>query len=375
MGYRKEVIKMCIRPGKMKRTLQVHKCHCMFVPPQVLENLARKGIMEAVDSVHQSKLSREKREIRVTAVYELTSRKAAMQEFMSFEAVGTASRQVYDCQNQWKQRVNLIRGEDGSPADDDAANDVYDHAGRVRDYFIDVLGRNSIDDASMDIILNVHYGVKYQNAFWDGDEMTFGDGDGKIFTNFSKSLDVIAHELAHGVTQWTANLAYKGQSGALNEHFSDVFGSVITQHVEGQTADTADWLIGDEIMGPELKGEALRSMLEPGIAYDNELMGKDTQPGHMNDYYKGSADNYGVHINSGIPNKAFYLAATEMNLGTDKAALIWYNALQKLWPTANFNDAVKVIAQSAKDLANEGKVPKGSPQKVRAAFKAVGLPS
>ncbi|MGH7927384.1 MAG: M4 family metallopeptidase, partial [Candidatus Binatia bacterium] len=178
---------------------------------------------------------------------------------------------------------------------------------------------------------------------------------------------------SHGVTQFTANLDYYSQSGALNEHFSDVFGSVITQHNSHQDADSADWLIGDEIMGPALYGEALRSMKSPGTAYDNTLMGKDPQPDHMTDYYSGPDDNQGVHINSGIPNRAFYLTA--MEIGTDKTAEIWYHALQNLWPTANFNDAAAVVANSARVLTNSGVTPAGSTQVVRSAFKAVGLPT
>lgn len=340
----------------------IHKCHCAFIPPHVVDNLARAGIEGALESAQHGAFSREKRAARVKD----------MHEFMSLTAVGTSARQVYDCQHQWKQRVKLVREEGRPPTGDEDADKAYDYAGKVREYYKDMLNRNSIDNASMNMILNVHFGDKYQNAFWDGDEMTFGDGDGTIFISFAKSLDVVAHELTHGVTQWEANLVYKGQSGALNEHFSDVFGSVITQYAEGQTADSADWLIGDEIMGPQLYGEALRSMKEPGTAYDNSLMGKDPQPSHMKDYYTGSADNYGVHINSGIPNKAFYLVA--MDMGTDLAALIWYVALQKLWPSANFNDAVRVFGDSARLLVKDGKVPKGAPQTVRSAFKAVGLP-
>src|SRR4029077_5233041 len=192
-----------------------------------------------------------------------------MNEFMSLAPAGTAARQVYDCQHQWNQRVKLVREEGGPPTGDEAADNAYNHAGTVRTFYAERLNRKSIDNADMNLILNVHYGVKFQNAFWDGDEMTFGDGDGKIFVDFTKSLDVVAHELTHGVTQWEANLVYDGQSGALNEHFSDVFGTVITQYAEKQTAGTADWLIGDEIMGSELYGEALRSMKEPGSAYDN----------------------------------------------------------------------------------------------------------
>jgi Zn-dependent metalloprotease len=342
--------------------MHIHRCHCTFIPPHVIDNLARAGIDGAVASAQHGKITREKRASRVTD----------MQEFMSLVAAGKAARQIFDCQHQWTQRVKSVREEGGPLTDDQDTNNAYDYAGTVRGYYKEIMNRNSIDNASMNLILNVHYGEKYQNAFWDGDEMTFGDGDGTLFISFTKSLDVVAHELTHGVTQWECNLTYKGQSGALNEHFSDVFGTAITQHAEGQTADTADWLIGDEIMGPQLYGEALRSMKEPGTAYDNSLMGKDPQPAHMKDYYTGSADNYGVHINSGIPNKAFYLAS--MDMGTEVAAMIWYITLQKLWPTANFNDAVRVIGDSARLLVKDGKIPKGAPQKVRAAFKAVGLP-
>ena len=341
-----------------------NRCFCSFIPINVLENLARNGIIESVNSINGSKISREKREQRVNNMAELTSTDSGEK----------AARMVYDCKNKWEQRVKLVLQEGGTSPTDDSVKNAYDFSGKVRDYFMQKHQRKSIDNANMDLILNVHYGVKYQNAFWDGDEMTFGDGDGQIFTDFSKSLDVIAHELTHGVTQWTANLEYEGQSGALNEHFSDVFGTVITQYAEGQTAASADWLIGDEIMGPQLGGEALRSMSEPGTAYDNDLMGKDDQPSHMKDYYNGSEDNHGVHTNSGILNKAFYLAAKEMEIGTENAGLIWYDSLQKLWPTAQFNDAVKVIVDSAKDLTNKKKIPKGAPQKIRTAFKEVGLP-
>ena len=339
-----------------------HKCYCQFIPPVILENLAKAGRGNAKLTIQQSKLSRAKRSEHLVP----------MTQFAGIAPPGQGPRIVYDCQNTWEQRVTQIRGEGGPATGDEAADKAYDYGGVVRDYF-QSLGRNSIDNLGMDIILNIHFGVEYNNAFWDGDEMTFGDGDGVIFVNFARSLDVVAHELAHGVTEFTANLDYYSQSGALNEHFSDVFGSVITQYAHHQTADDADWLIGDEIMGPDLYGEALRCMSAPGTAYDNPILGKDVQPDHMKDYYDGLDDNQGVHINSGIPNKAFYLVA--MDIGTDKAALIWYHALQNLWSTAIFNDAVQVIAESARILVKDGKVPPGSTQSVRSAFKAVGLPS
>ncbi len=339
-----------------------HQCNCTFVPPRVLENLAKIGVDQARMSIQQSNISRKKR----------ADKRIDMKVFAAAKTRARPQRKVYDCQNKWQQRVKLVRGE-GKPTTGDRDVDLaYRYAGNVRNYFSKVLKRNSIDNRGMDLILNVHFGENYMNAFWDGDEMTFGDGDGEIFTSFTKSLEVVAHELTHGVTQFTADLQYFGQSGALNEHFSDVFGSAITQHFFKQDAGQADWLVGNEIMGPDLYGEALRSMQAPGAAYDNNLLGKDLQPAHMNDYYTGIDDNQGVHINSGIPNRAFYLVAVE--IGTDKAARIWYHALQKLWATAKFNDAVDVIVESARILTRQKKVPVGSTQRVRAAFREVGLP-
>lgn len=284
---------------------------------------------------------------------------------------GTAGREVWDSQQQWLLRVSLERGEGDPATGDDDIDKVYSDLGAVRDYFKTEYQRNSIDNLGMNIVASVHVGVNFMNAFWDGDELAFGDGDGLIFSSFAQSLDVTAHEFAHGVTQFTANLDYFSQSGALNESFSDVFGSVITQHVLKQDAGTADWLVGNEIMGPTLFGEALRSMKAPGTAYDNALLGTDPQPDHMDEYYAGPADNQGVHINSGIINKAFYLVASD--IGTPRAGKVWYHALQNLWPTADFAGAVDVIIESARVLVKTGVAPEGTTQTVRAAFKEVGL--
>lgn len=344
------------------KTIPIPPLSAGFIPPHIMRALAREGVEEARFTIQQSRLSRIKRSAKLVN----------MEIFRGTAKAGKASRKVYDSQKTYEQRVKLVREEGESPSEDETVNNAYDYVGQVFDYFETVLGRNSIDNLGMDLVINVHFGEKYQNAFWDGDDISLGDGDGKLFTNFSKSLDVIAHELAHGITQFTANFKYSGQSGALHEHFSDVFGSAITQHTANQAADDADWLIGNEIMGPELYGESIRSMSEPGTAYDNSLLGKDMQPAHMNDYYAGTEDNYGVHINSGIPNKAFYLAS--MAIGTDKAARIWYNALQKLWPNANFNDAVKIIVETTRIMVKEDFAPQGATQKVRTAFREVGLP-
>lgn len=339
-----------------------------IVPPQVLEHLARCDAPEVRDAAlateEQALIARLRRSARPERTGVTTPAATSTR----------GQRSVYDSQNRWEQRVGTpVRAEGDDPTADADVNSAYDHTGTVREYFATQHGRDSIDGAGLPLILNVHYGVRYMNAFWDGDEMTFGDGDGRVFVGFARSLDVVAHELAHGVTQYTAMLEYRSQSGALNEHLSDVWGSAITQWANGEDADTADWLIGDEILAPGLEGQALRSMKAPGTAYDNPMMGKDPQPAHMSDYDASPADNGGVHVNSGIPNKAFYLAATA--IGTPAAASIWYRGMMNLTATSRFNDLVTVVSDAAGALAGSDGVPRDAEAAVVAAFTEVGLPS
>lgn len=355
--------------------MQRHPCVCTYVPPFVLERLARRATDEQREgiraSIYQSKASRDGRALQLVGLGGTPSVSARSAFVEGLGATGSATRTVYDCQNQWSFQVSLARDEGGPSTGNSDVDEVYEFAGVVRDFFQKELNRSSIDNLGMNLILNVHYGTSYMNAFWDGTQMTFGDGDGSIFTSFARSLDVTAHELAHGITQHTAGLDYYSQPGALNEHFSDVFGSVITQYQLGQNAGEADWLIGNEIMGPTLFGEALRSMNAPGSAYDNPMIGSDPQPSHMSDYYGGPADNQGVHINSGIPNRSFALVA--LDIGTLDATRIWYQALQNLWPTADFAAAADVLTESARILVKNHVVPEGSTQTVRLALKEVGI--
>jgi Zn-dependent metalloprotease len=194
--------------------------------------------------------------------------------------------------------------------------------------FSDVFGRRSYDDRGAEVVATVHYEKDYDNAFWDGTQLVFGDGDGTVFGRFTKPVDVLGHELTHAVTQFTADLTYQGQSGALNESVSDVFGSCLKQRLLGQSADEADWLIGEGIFLPSVQGTALRSMAQPGTAYDDPVLGKDPQVASMGDYVDTDEDNGGVHTNSGIPNKAFHLAATAIGgKAWEGAGKIWYAAL------------------------------------------------
>ena len=204
----------------------------------------------------------------------------------------------------------------------------------------------------MQLISTVHLGKKYNNAFWNGEQMAYGDGDGQVFVGFTRSLDVIGHELTHGVVTHTCNLEYHDESGALNEHFADVFGSLVKQWKRKQTAAKADWLIGPDIMGPGTTAKSLRTFKNE-LAYENDaLLGTDPQPKHMNDFVNlpdnEDGDWGGVHINSGIPNHAFYLVAKSLGgFAWEQAGVIWYEALRQLFPLATFQDCADTTAQVA----------------------------
>jgi Zn-dependent metalloprotease len=217
---------------------------------------------------------------------------------------GTKRRTIFDARQGGTLPGDLIRAEGDAPSKDASVNEAYDGLGATYDLFWERFGRRSIDGKGMRLDATVHYRKLFNNAFWNGRQMVFGDGDGVIFGRFTRSLDVIGHELTHGVTQFEAGLEYQGQPGALNESLSDVFGSLAKQNALGQSAEEADWLIGAGLFQPGVKGKALRSMKEPGTAYDDPRLGKDPQPAHKKGYVDTEDDNCGDHVNSGIPNRA-----------------------------------------------------------------------
>jgi Zn-dependent metalloprotease len=285
---------------------------------------------------------------------------------------GEKRRTVFDASNSTTLPGKLIRGEGDPPAQDPAVNEAFDGAGATYALYEEVYERNSIDDRGLRLDSTVHYGQHYDNAFWNGSQMVYGDGDGDLFQRFTRSIDVIAHELTHGVTQYEANLIYYGEPGALNESFSDVFGILVKQRVLGQTADQSDWIIGAELLTEKVKGVGIRSMKAPGTAYDDPVLGKDPQPAHVRNLYKGTADNGGVHINSGIPNHAFYLAAMEIGgYAWEKTGKIWYLALRdRLRSKATFKRAANSIVSVAGELYGND-----SPEQkaVRTAWQKVGV--
>ena len=264
------------------------------------------------------------------------------------------NRTISDAGNTQELPGAVARTEDDDPVADEAVNQAFDGLGATFELLLSAFGRNSLDDAGAPLDATVHYGVDYDNAFWDGERMVFGDGDGEVFTGFTASTTVIGHELAHGVVQHTANLEYQGQPGALNESIADVFGALTEQYLLGQPAAEATWLIGAEIFTDAVQGDALRSMIAPGTAYDDDELGKDPQPAHMSDYVQTTEDNGGVHINSGIPNRAFAVFALDVGGNAwETPGSVWYRALTGgLSSTATFTefaDATVAAATSVDD--------------------------
>lgn len=263
---------------------------------------------------------------------------------------GQPLRSIHDAQRLMQLPGKEVRTEGQPPTGDAAVDEAYDALGATYAFFWEVFERDSIDNRGFPLVGTVHYGEGYENAFWNGAQMVFGDGDGEIFNRFTRSLDVVAHELAHGVTESEAGLVYFNQAGALNESMSDVFGVLTRQFSLEQTADQADWLIGADLLTDKVQGVALRSMANPGSAYDDPLLGKDPQPGHMRDFVDTRDDNGGVHINSGIPNRAFYLLAIALGgHAWEKAGRIWYDTLcdQRLANDADFMTFARLTLDNA----------------------------
>jgi len=241
---------------------------------------------------------------------------------------------------------------------------------RYFSYLSSAHGRNGIDgsggpftilgdDGVTGVVSSlVHFGFNYNNAFWDPTVkvMVYGDGDGSTFSPLV-ALDIAGHEMTHGVTQFTAGLVYQGESGALNESWSDVFGAMLERHVRGESANT--WLLAEDAYTPSLPGDALRYMNDPHLASDKGFTAND-DPDHYSERYTGTSDNGGVHINSGISNKAFYLLAKGgshhlggfmTGIGADAAAQIWFTALTSyMTSSTNFAGAREATTLAAAAL-------------------------
>ncbi len=335
---------------------------CCVLPPHMLEHIAENGSSEQRQWAFQT--------LSLSAQFRGRRDVVGGTAFMA--PAGEKRRTIYNAKNGTELPGKIVRAE-GDPATGDLmADEAYDGAGATYDFYQEVFGRNSVDNNGLRLDSTVHYNTKYDNAFWNGSQMVYGDGDGKLFDRFTKSIDVIAHELTHGVTQHEAALVYSGESGALNESMSDVFGCLVKQRLNKQTAEQADWIIGEGLFTKQVKGVGIRSMKAPGTAYDDPVLGKDPQPAHIDKIYTGVRDNGGVHINSGIPNYVFYLVATKIGGNAwEKAGKIWYTGLcKRIDSKATFKQAAETLVKVAGELYGDG----GAEQKaVSEAWKEVGV--
>lgn len=305
----------------------------IVIPPFVLEELAARN---PKDDSYQNTLT-------ITQQQQMDK----LQPRVTKDEKG--AREVYDAKGKETHPGDKARFEGEAATGNTDVDNVYDYTGIVRDYYKDVHGKNSIDDKGMKMISTVNYGQNFQNAFWNGKQMTYGSpSESSPFKTFVL-LDVTGHEIAHGITQNTSGTLYWGQAGALNEHLSDVFGEIIQQRHRGQTADQADWVVGDGVWKDGINGRGIRDMLNPGTAFNDAKIGKDPQPAHMKDYVKTWKDMGGVHYNSGIPNRAFALFARSVGGNAwDVPGKIWYEASQNIgmWPSfASFAEQTIVAAK------------------------------
>ncbi len=353
----------------------MHSCrsslYCIL-PPYMLRNIVENGSPEQRQQALRNLVSAE----AVRVQREVAAKEGPAEGLL--EAVGGLERIVYSAQNAGNLPGQQLRVEGGPATGDPAADEAYDGAGATYDLYKDIFNRNSIDDHGARLDSTVHYRVGYDNAFWNGQQMVYGDGDedlpeaDRLFNRFTIAIDIIGHELTHAVTQFTANLVYQGQPGALNESMSDVFGSLVKQRTLGHTAADADWIIGEGLFTSRVNGAGIRNMKQPGTAYNDPVLGKDPQPGHMRDYVQTQSDNGGVHINSGIPNRAFYVTA--FNIGGfawEKAGQIWYVTLKsKLSASADFATAAAKTYEAARDLYGQGSLEQ---QAVKAGWAEVGI--
>ena len=343
------------------------------MPPHIFESIARRGTSEQkamAETMRASALRiRQQREARVP---QSTSLRAPVLRKIDKKK---PNRSVHDCWNESVDQEDLpcklVRGEHDPEVHDQDVNQVYNGAGSTYKLYLEKYHRDSIDGKGSNIVQNVHYDWKYPNAFWNGEQLVYGDGDGDFIVSLT-GVTTVAHEFTHGVIQHSGGLAYEHQSGALNESFADIFACLTEQYSLNQNSREATWLVGSDVLGASVKGEAIRSLRAPGTAHDDPVFGKDPQPFHMDNYVVTSEDSGGVHINSGIPNHAFYLLAQYLGgYAWERAGQIWYDTLQENNnPYATFQDWAEKTVEMAIKRYRLGSI---EATLTRRAWKLVGI--
>ncbi len=340
----------------------IRHCFCSVIPEHMMKQIVKNGDDTQKAWANKTLATSARLMMRRDVVAEIPVDAPSI--------TGILQRTIFDAQGVENLPGKLVRSEGNPEVKDIVANEAYDGAGATYELYNSVFKRNSVDDKGLRLDSTIHYGKGYDNAFWDGRQMVYGDGDGRLFNRFTAAIDVIGHELTHGVTQYEAGLVYWDQPGALNEHMSDVFGTLVKQRLLKSTVKNADWLIGAGLLTKSVTGVALRSMKDPGSAYNDRVLGTDPQPGHMKDFVQTAEDNGGVHINSGIPNKVFYLACSNLD-DQWKPGMVWYTTLRdRLRSRSTFRDCANFTSAVAAELyGTNGK----EQNAVKLAWEAVGI--
>ena len=315
-------------------------CTCFIVPSAVLRRYAGDpGLDDATRKRLQATVVETERLRGLRESYRIAGLRDADRLVAELEAPRPAQH-LFDCQTRKVLPGKVV----AKPTGD--FKKVFDTTAKVAEFYLSVLGRNSIDNKGFDLNSSLHYGVAYDNAFWNGNQMVYGDGDGQLFTKMFLSPDVIGHELTHGVTQNESALRYENESGALNESLSDVFGTVFNQWLNGWAVDEPrGWLVGAGIIAPpyQAKGfSCLRDMLTPSAKHC-----LSPQP-ELYSQIDPSAD---VHDNSGVPNKAFALFATAVGgKAWEQALPVWYAVAtdRALRSDARFSEFAALTVAAAK---------------------------
>jgi Zn-dependent metalloprotease len=341
-------------------------CVCFALPQKLLKHLGTKS-----DSVHRELL-----EAQIDHSSRLRAQRAVQSRDRPAPRPGKQPlhRQVFDAQGRTFLPGMLLRDEDDPPSGDQQANQAYDNLGIAMQFYKDVLGRDSVNGRGMRIDASVHYGFRFANAMWTGEQMIVGDGDGQFVTGLARSLGIIAHEFSHGITQHIVKgglgvvhvagrpPALKGEAGALNESFSDVFASMIKQWHAGQQVEEADWLLGEDILAPHA-GQAIRSLKDPGntrLTWSGDDQIKS---------YRRYRPTDETHKASGIANHAFYLAATRLGgKAWETLGAVWFKGFDRLRARATFLDAAHATVNVAAALHGKGSA---SHEAVKAAWRTV----
>jgi len=333
---------------------------CFIVPPDVLRKFARDP---ALDAATRQKLQDTYLETERLRGLREAHRVAALRDPQRFRAELVAhvpAQHLFDC----KQRKSLPGKPVTSPSG--GFKTTFDTTAKVVEFYKTVLGRNSIDNKGQDVVSSLHYASHYDNAFWNGQQMVYGDGDGQLFTEMYLSPDVIGHELTHGVTQNQSALRYEGESGALNESISDVFGTVFNQWLnQWAVTEARGWLVGAGIMAPAAQAKGytcLRDMVAPSAKHC-----LSPQP----EQYSQIDPTADVHDNSGVPNKAFALFARALGGQSWQTAIkVWYDTCtnRQLRSDATFKEFATLTLASATKLGGAG-----AADKCHSAWGSVGV--